>query len=472
MDAATPQATAPLAHREARLIVIAMMLPVFMGSLDQTVLASALPSIGREFGNVHDLPWLITTYLIAGTASTPLYGKLSDIHGRRFSLRIAVACYLAGSLVCALAPNMTILILGRALHGIGGGGLTSTGMVVLGDVASPKDRAKYYGYFAMTYTTAGALGPALGGFLSDYLHWSAIFWINIPMALAAIFFSLAVMRRLPRHDRPHKLDLLGAALIVVSSVSFMLALTSAGVRYAWSSVEILGLFGIAALFAALFVWRLLTAPEPLIPLSILKDPVARYAVATNSLAWGAIVALNIYLPVYLQDVLLMTATSAGLSLMVLMGVLNASAGFSSPLIARQRRYKIVPMIGLTCAMLAVAVLAWQAQHLSILGFEIILLALGLGFGPSAPLTGVALQNTVPPWQFGTAVGGMTFMRSLAATILVAVFGAITLKGSDVAAVDSAWRFQIAFGIAAASMTLALITMWLMEEKPLNTTHER
>jgi MFS family permease len=476
MDAKTPQAApqdaAPLAHREARLIVIAMMIPVFMGSLDQTSLASALPAIGREFGNIHNLPWLITTYLIAATASTPLYGKISDIRGRRFSLRIAISCYLIGSLVCALAPNMTVLILGRALHGLGGGGLTSTGMIVLGDVSTPKDRAKYYGYFAMTYTTAGAVGPALGGVLADYLHWTAIFWINIPMGLAAVFFSLSVMRRLPRHDRPHKLDILGAALIVISSVSFMLALTSGGVRFPWSSPEILGLFGTAVIFCGLFFWRLRTAPEPLIPLTILKDSVARCAVATNTLGWGAIVALNIYLPVYLQDVMGMTATSAGLSLMVLMGVLNVSAGVSSPMIAKHRRYKIVPLIGLALALIAVVVLALEARTMSVWGFEIILGVLALGFGPLAPLTGVALQNTVPPWQFGTAVGGMNFMRSLYSTMLVAIFGAITLKGSATATVSSATSFQIVFSIAAASLCAAFIAMWILEEKPLNTSHER
>ncbi len=476
MEAKTPQGApqdpAPLAHREARLIVIAMMVPVFMGSMDQTVLASALPAIGREFGNIHNLPWLITTYLIAATASTPLYGKISDIYGRRFTLQIAIGCWLAGSLVCALAPNMTVLILGRTLHGLGGGGLTSTGMIVLGDVSTPKDRAKYYGYFAMTYTTAGACSPALGGFLADYFHWSAIFWINVPMALVAIFFTLAVMRRLPRHDRPHKLNLLGAALIVISTVSFMLALTTGGVRFPWSSPEILGLFATAAIFCGLFFWRLRTAPEPLIPLSIMQDPVARCAVATNSLGWGAIVALNIYLPVYLQDVMLMSATSAGLSLMVLMGVLNVSAGVTSPMIARHRRYKIVPLVGLVTALLAVAVLAWQAQNLNIWGFEIILAVLAFGFGPLAPLTGVALQNTVPPWQFGTAVGGMNFLRSLYSTILVAIFGAITLKGSAATTVSSATSFQIVFGIAAVSLFAALITMWILEEKPLNTGHTR
>jgi EmrB/QacA subfamily drug resistance transporter len=470
MDATTPQAAAPLAHRDALRIVLAMMLPIFMGSMDQTILASALPAIGRDFGNINDLPWLITAYLIAATASTPLYGKVSDIRGRRFSLKIALACHIAGSLVCAFAPGMTVLILGRVLQGLGGGGLTSTGMIVLGDVASPRDRAKYYGYFAIVYTTAGACAPALGGFLADYLHWSAIFWLNIPLGLCAVFITLPIMRGLPRHDRPHKLDLLGAALIVVSSVAFMLALTSGGVRYPWSSLQIVGLFCVAVAFGVLFVFRLRTAPEPLIPLSMLKNPVARATVATNSLGWGAIVALNIYLPVYLQDVLDMSATSAGLLLMVLMGILNISAGVTAPMIARQERYKTVPLLGLVAALASVVALAWWAPTMTTWGFEAILLVLGLGFGPLAPLTGVTLQNAVPAWQFGTAVGGMNFLRSLTSTILVSIFGAITLKTSGDTFESSAFHFQIAFAIAALSLAVALIAMIRLEEKPLNTTH--
>jgi MFS family permease len=468
MDAAAPSEAKPLSHAEARRIIMAMMLPVFMGSLDQTVLASALPAIGREFGDVHNLPWLITAYLIAATASTPLYGKISDIRGRRFALTIAVAAHLAGTLVCLLAPNMAVLILGRALQGLGGGGLTSTGMIVLGDVAPPKERAKYYGYFSITYTTAGALAPALGGVLSDYVHWSAIFWLNIPLELAAIAFTLSVLRGLPRHDRPHRLDLIGAMLIVAATVAFMLALTTGGVRVAWSSGPIVGLFVAAAVIGALFVVRLLTAPEPLIPLTILNNPVARYAIATNAFGWGAIVALNIYLPVYLQDVLLMSATTAGLSLMILMGVLNASAGLVSPLIARHRRYKTVPMIGLAAAVISVAILAWQADRINIWAFEILLAVIGIGFGPLAPLTGVALQNAVAAHQFGTAVGTMNFLRSLTSTVLVAIFGAITLKSAATA--SSVGAFQVTFLVATASLTVALITMWLLEERPLNTSH--
>src|SRR5262245_3969371 len=233
-----------LGHEEARPIVIGMLLPVFMGSLDNTILASALPTIGREFGNVHDLPWLISIYLLASTAVVPLYGKLSDIYGRQFALRIALALYMLGSLVCALAPSMLALILGRALHGLGGGGLASTGAtgaIVLGDVTAPKERGRYYAYFAVVYTTAGAAGPALGGFLSDYAHWSAIFWLNIALGVAATVVTSVLLRRLPRHERPHRLDVIGAVLIICASVSFMLALNLGGRSYSWGSLAILTL---------------------------------------------------------------------------------------------------------------------------------------------------------------------------------------------------------------------------------------
>src|SRR5215475_967070 len=250
----------PLTHRETVLIVLGVLLPTFMGSLDQTILATALPTIGRDFGDVQSLPWLITAYLLASTAIIPLYGKIADIHGRLFTLRIALTTYMAGSLVCALAPDMLVLIFGRVLHGLGGGGLSSMGMVVLGDLVSPKERGRYYTYFSIVYTTAGGSGPLLGGFIAEHLHWSVIFWINIPMGLAALAITTILLRRLPRYERPHVLDIIGAALIVIASVSFMLALNLAGVRYPWTSPPVLALFAVALIMGALFVLRLLTAP--------------------------------------------------------------------------------------------------------------------------------------------------------------------------------------------------------------------
>ena len=466
--------TQPLPHRDARIIIIGMMLPVFMGSLDSTILATALPAIGRDLGHVNDLPWLITTYLIAATASTPLYGKISDIRGRRFVTLIAVSTYMAGSLICALAPNMAVLILGRVVHGLGGGGLTSTGMVVLGDVAAPKERARYYAYFSIVYTTAGAGGPALGGFLSDHLHWTAIFWLNIPLGLLALAFTASVLRRLPRYERPHRLDVLGAMLIVIATVAFMLAVTSGGVRYPWDSDPILGLLAFSIATCALFVVRLMTAPEPLIPITILRDPIVRCAIAANAFGWGGIIGLNIFLPMYLQRVIGMSATVAGLSLMVLMATLNASAGFSSQLIARHTRYKVVPLIGLAVAIASVAWLAWQVRDVNPLGFELLLAILGVGFGPIAPLSTTALQNTVAIHQFGTAIGTLNFTRTLYASILVAVCGAL-LNDSDavggaVAASGplAASGFQMVFVAAAASLGIAFVATVLLEEKPLRT----
>jgi EmrB/QacA subfamily drug resistance transporter len=473
---------APLSHRETVLIVIGVMLPVFMGSLDQTILASALPTIGRELGDMHSLPWLITAYLLASTAVMPLYGKVADIRGRRFTLRIAIIAHIAGSLICALAPSMLVLILGRALQGIGGGGLASIGSIVLGDVAAPKERGKYYGYFSVTYTTAGACGPALGGFLADHLHWSAIFWLNIPLGLIALAITASLLRRLPRHERPHRLDLLGAVLIVSASVSFMLALNLAGVRFAWASVPIIALFAVALGVGFLFVIRLLAAPEPLIPVSILLDPVVRCAVTANAFGWGSIVGLNIFLPMYLQAGIGMSPTNAGLSLIVFMVSLNVSAGLAGQVLCRVDRYKILPLIGLLLAIASVIALAWFAESLNAWSFELLLSAIGLGFGPLPSLTQVSVQNAVPRHWLGISVGTMNFCRHLLSTMLVALFGAIVLAGTAAIEGSSASlkealvqnapqgvaAFSRVFFAVAACLAIAFIAVILLEAKPLRS----
>src|ERR1700730_18611731 len=375
-----------LTHRETLLIVLGMLVPIFMGSLDQTILASALPTIGRDLGDAYDLPWLITAYLLASTAVIPLYGKVADIRGRAFALHIAIVVHLAGSLLCALAPSMLVLILGRGLQGIGGAGLSSMGMVVLGDVAAPRERGRYYAYFAVTYSTAGACGPELGGFLADHLHWSAIFWINIPLGLAALVVTSTLLRGLPRHERPHRLDVIGGLLIVAASVSLMVGLNLAGVRFPWTSLPIVALFGFALIVGALFVARLITAPEPLIPISVLLDPVVRCAFIANAFGWGSIVALNIFLPSYLQTVVGLTATDAGLSLMVIMVTLNASAGLAGQILSRVTHYKTLPMVGLVVAPAAVMTLGWRAERLDLWWSEILLILIGAGFGPLPSLT--------------------------------------------------------------------------------------
>jgi EmrB/QacA subfamily drug resistance transporter len=475
MDAQTPQAeTKALTHRETLIIVLGVLLPVFMGSLDNTILASALPTIGREFGDVHNLPWLITAYLIANTAITALYGKVSDIYGRRTTLLIAVSLYMAGSLVCALAPNMFVLILGRVLHGLGGGGLTSTGMVVLGDIAAPRDRGKYYGYFSATYTTAGACGPVLGGAIAEYLHWSVIFWMNIPLGLIAMTLTLTLLKKLPRHERPHRLDFLGAFLVMSASVAFMLALSMGGVRYPWTSAPILALFAASLVIGIAFIWRLRTAPEPLIPLAILGDREARLSVIANAFGWAPIVGLHIFLPVYLQNIVGMAPAAAGLSVLTLAVALNVSAGVTGTILPRQEHYKRIPMIGLSIAVIGTLLLAWRASSVTFWEFEALLFMIGIGFGCMPPLAATTLQNNVSIHTFGSAVATMQFSRNLLATFVVAAFGALVLTGANHASGAlsqySVEGFVRVFLAVAASFAISLAAVMLMREKPLQTKH--
>ncbi len=212
----------PLTHGEKRIIVMSMMLPVFLGSIDQSILASALPTIGRVFGDVNELPWVITSYLIAATALTPLYGKFADIHGRRASLLIALVIYMVGAFISASASSMLMLIGGRVVQGMGGGGMISSAQMVLGDMAPPKESAKYYTYFSIAFTTAGGCGPALGGWICDHLYWWMIFIWKIPFCILTIVLALKTLRRLPWHGRPHRLDFIGAVLVMMQNGIFQI----------------------------------------------------------------------------------------------------------------------------------------------------------------------------------------------------------------------------------------------------------
>ncbi|MFZ0607779.1 MAG: MFS transporter [Xanthobacteraceae bacterium] len=470
----------PLTHGEKRLIVMSMMLPVFLGSIDQSILASALPTIGRVFGDVTELPWVITSYLIAATALTPLYGKFADIHGRRASLLIALTIYMAGALISATASSMLMLICGRVVQGMGGGGMISSAQMVLGDMAPPKERAKYYTYFSIAFTTAGGCGPVLGGWICDHLVWWMIFIWKIPFCLLTIALAQTMLRRLPRYGRPHRLDFAGALLVMASSACFMLALNLGGVHYPWLSAPVLSLLGCALLLGAGFVVRLLTAVEPLIPIAILADAAARLTMVAHSFGWGAIICLNIFLPIYLQSALGWSATSSGLSLVILMVTLNVSAGLSSQLIGRVRRYKLLPLCFLVVGLGAVMALALSAAGMSSLKLEVILFLIGVGFGPTAPLTQVALQNTVSIHDLGAAIGTMNFTRTLMGTMLIAIFGAVVLAHAPVDAAPGSLRhaflgsasvttFQTVFFAIAATLTISFLAVILLEEKPLDDT---
>ncbi|HWC91852.1 MAG TPA: MFS transporter, partial [Pseudolabrys sp.] len=272
-----PSEPAPLKHEEIRAVIVGLMLAMFLGALDQTIVATALPTIGRHFRDLGDLSWVVTAYLITGTAVTPLYGKLADVHGRRITMLAAVGIFVVGSLACALAPSMTALVFARALQGLGGGGLMALAQTIIADIVSPRERGRYQGYIGAVFAMSSIGGPVLGGFLTEHVDWSLIFWINLPLGLCALGMTSNVLRRVPYQPRKHKLDIVGALLMMAAAVALLLTLTWGGRLFEWISVQIGGLLlGSAALWV-LFAWRLVSTREPFLPLSILGNPVVRCA---------------------------------------------------------------------------------------------------------------------------------------------------------------------------------------------------
>jgi MFS family permease len=269
----SPGSHLPLDHATVRAIVAGIMLAMFLSALEQTIVAPALPAIGRSLGGIDDLSWVVTAYLLAATAATPLFGKLSDIYGRRTVLLTAIVIFIAGSVACALAPTIWTLILSRGLQGLGGGGLLPIAQTIIADMLTPRERPIMQGRTSVMFMSASILGPVLGGLLTDHLHWSFIFWINLPLGACRAGDDRARAAPLPRNDRPHRLDIIGAALMVGAAIALMLALAWGGTHYRWLSLRIVTLLGLLRGLWVLFAIRLLTAREPFIPLAILHGRV-------------------------------------------------------------------------------------------------------------------------------------------------------------------------------------------------------
>src|SRR6202158_2038160 len=260
---------APLTQGEVRTILMSLMLTMFLAALDQTIVATALPTIGRQSQNVSSLSWVITAYLLASTAVAPVFGTLSDIYGRRAMIIAALSLFIAGSILCAVAPNMPVLILARGLQGLGGGGIMPVVQTVISDVVTPRERGQYQAYFSGVWVAAGIGGPVLGGVFAEHLHWSMIFWINVPLGLGSLGLLLPKMGKIPVFHRKRNVDWLGGVLLMASAVVFMLVLTWGGNRYLWLSPTILAMVGASVALTFAFVWHAGTAKEPFLPLSLL-----------------------------------------------------------------------------------------------------------------------------------------------------------------------------------------------------------
>src|SRR6478735_4358194 len=269
---------APLTPDEVRAILVSLMLAMFLAALDQTIVATALPTIGRQFHDVSNLSWVITAYLLASTAVAPVFGTLSDIYGRRAMIVASLSLFIAGSVLCAVAPNMPILILARGLQGLGGGGIMPIVQTVISDLVTPRERGQYQAYFSGVWVAAGIGGPVLGGVFAEHLHWSMIFWINLPLALAALALLLPKMGKIPVYHRRREVDWLGGVLLMASAVVFMLVLTWGGNRFLWLSPAIVAMLGASFALALGFFWHAARTDEPFLPLSLLGGTVVPFAI--------------------------------------------------------------------------------------------------------------------------------------------------------------------------------------------------
>ncbi len=477
----TPNQAAPLTPADIRAILIGVMLAMFLAALDQTIVATALPTIGREFADVAHLSWIVTIYLLASTTVTPLYGKLADIHGRRVVLLSGIVIFVIGSIACALAPSLWLLVVARFIQGLGGGGLIALAQTIVADMVPPKERGRYQVYFASVFMSSSLLGPVLGGFLAEKLHWSVIFWINLPLGLGAYWMTSAALKRLPRHERPHQLDVLGAMLMTLATMSLLLALSWGGTAYPWRSLPIAGLIGAALLLGALFAWRLRRAQEPLIPLDILANRVVRRGTVAAGFGMGTFIGLTIYLPLYFETVMGLSATHSGLGLLPLTCGTVVGATSSGRAMSHLTHYKRVPLAGLAVALCGAAVLAAFSGRIPLLPFCAILAVVSIGFGTLLPVATVAIQNAVKTHQLGTATAVANFFRQIGGALIVAIFGAIVLGGVGGAAeqlspealklgtVDRETMvtlFRSVFAAASLGFALALISLARMEELPL------
>jgi EmrB/QacA subfamily drug resistance transporter len=483
-DAATsgapPRTHSALTHGEAMLIVLCVMLATLVAALDQTIVSTALPTIGSELGDPRQLTWVVTAYLLAATVVTPIYGKLSDIYGRRITLLVSIGIFITGSAACALSPSMLVLILARTFQGLGGGGLISLSLTIIGDIISPKERPRYQAYISAVFVTASLAGPLLGGFIAEHLHWSLIFWINPPIGLAALLPIYSLLRKLPVSGQRHRIDVAGAVLLVVATVALMLALNWGGVRYPWSSLQVVALLATFVVFAILFFVRQGHAPEPLLPLSVLANQVVLTATLACALCIGTSMGLMIFTPVYFESVRMLTPSQSGLALIPLMVGTAIGAGIAGRLMASVAHYKRLPAIGLVIATAAMGVMSFDPQALPLAAVEILLGMTSIGFGTILPVATVCVQNAAPGEQLGTATGVMVFVRQLAGAVAVAIFGAIlfgqmhasghlqglvggdfTKSGADFAAI-----FRWIFAAAGMGFAASLGVFLTMKELPL------
>jgi len=452
-------------HREVLIAFSAIMLATLLAALDQTIVATALPKIAQDLNGFDNLSWVVTAYLLSTTVTVPLYGKLSDLYGRRRLFVVSISIFLLGSALCGAAQSMGELIAFRALQGVGAGGLIPLSQAAVADLFSPRERGRYQGYIGAMWATAAVAGPLAGGTLTDSVSWRWIFLINLPLGILALAVVVKTMR-LPFKPREHTIDYLGAALLSVGVTGALLACAWGGTTYAWDSAEVIGAAVIAVVALAGFYVAERRAAEPLLPLQLFRMRTFSVSTAASLLIGAVLFGVTIYVPVYAQGVLHSSATSSGVILIPLsLGWVVASI-ISGQLVSRTGRYRAYPIIGSLLVLVGALLLTQLGAHSSRTAVSGYLTVIGLGMGTMFQTFVIATQNRVDFSELGVATAAIQFGRSMGGSISVAILGALLVSKEPPLSAGTHAVFVAIVPVAALIVGLALV----LPEHPLRTSN--
>lgn len=486
-------------HRQILVIFSGLMLGMLLAALDHTIVATALPTITGDLGGLNHLSWVVTAYLLASTVSTPLYGKLGDLYGRKRLFQISIVVFLIGSALCGLSQSMFQLIVFRAIQGLGAGGLFVLAQAITAEIVAPRERGKYQGYFGAVFGAASVGGPLVGGFLTDEISWRWVFYVNLPVGLIALVVTALVLPASPRHGNP-QVDYLGSAVLTAAISAVVLFSTWGGTQYEWDSPTMVALGAGAVLLLVLLVPIERRAPEPIVPIHLFRSRAFNVASSVSFIIGVAMFGAISFLPLFLQVVNGASATNSGLLLLPLMVGLLGSSIASGQVISRTGRYKVFPVTGCAVATVGLYLLSTMGTATSQGTVTVYMVILGIGLGLTMQTLVLSVQNSVRISELGVATSSVSFFRSMGGAIGVALFGALFnnlltdrlgpigaaaersgFTPESIRRLPAAARSTFVIGVADALTTVFLYAAplvlvgfgitWLLREVPLrDTTH--
>ncbi|HEX4061638.1 MAG TPA: MDR family MFS transporter [Streptosporangiaceae bacterium] len=462
--------SAHVTPRSIVLLMVPLMLVLFISNLDQTIVATALPTIGRDLNDTGNSSWVVTAYLLTSAITTLIFGKLGDMYGRKKIFQFSIAVFLAGSVLAGLSGSMGLLIGFRALQGIGGGGLNSLVQAIMGDLVPARQRSKYQALTGMVATLALIGGPLLGGAFSQDLSWRWIFYINLPIGVAA-FAAVGAKLHLPRPTAPcGGIDYAGGLLAAVFTGAVMIFTTWGGNQYPWTSPAVLALITVSAVCLPAYLLVERRASQPITPLRLFRSSVFNLASVQFFIATLALFVALLYVPLFLQTVQHKSAFTAGLYVIPLLVGLVAAAIISGPIITKTGRYKVYPVIGAVLTGAAMYALSRAGASTSTLELIIPLAIAGVGIGFFVQVSLLAGQNAAEYKDLGAATGTLNFFKSIGGALGAALFGAIlnaSLGHGIPATATAVHAFQTVFFWTVPFMAAALVAALAMKEKPLS-----